>query len=422
MTEHDSKPDELHKAVKPDPPAARAYDNNWPPFTRRVVALVLSALTLLVLALYAPLFTSILLAVVVVAINLGPSVWLARRTRLTYGQSVGVSYLVYLVLAITLVLFLLIPALDFLAVLLVDFGRFLDQLASSLREHLTSINPGTEQMLLTYVLDVLTRVAAVFDTTVNVLLVDLVALVLGGVAATVGSLLNLLLQTLFIHILALFMLLELPSIVRWIIHTFDQQSRREYTILAQRMVRVIGNYLRSAGLSILISAIAASIMLLVLGVPNAVLVAFLASLFIMIPVIGGYMGGFLVLLSAAIGGTTLLNLDSALMEGIATWIIYTLLQGIFISNFIEPRLYSDALSIPVIVILPTLVLAGASLGLLGMLLVVPLLGFSKEALTYVFRKLKGGDPYPDEPPDIVRLEQFLAAIGVPGGHEVEQSI
>lgn len=392
-------------------PTGELYGNEWSRFTRRVIALVLAALSLVAIAIYSQLFSSILLAAAVAALNLIPALWLTRKTRLGYSQSVGVTYLIYLVIGITLVLLLLIPAFELLAVFLQDLGEFADQLGDSLRERDTVSDSGIEHTLLTLTLDVLDRIESLFDTTTEAVLTRVLVFAVGGIASTLNSALNLILEALFIHILALFILLELPSIADWIVRSFDQHTRREFTILGQRMVQVVGNYLRSASLSILISAVAASLMLLILGVPHAIFIAFLASVFIMIPVIGGYMGGFLVMLGAAIGGSTLLNFEPQLLDGLATWAIYTVLQGFFISNFVEPRLYSKALAISIVILLPTLVMAGAALGLFGMLLVVPTLGFIKEALTYLLRKLKGGDPYPDEPPSVELVDRFLLATG-----------
>jgi hypothetical protein len=52
--------------------------------------------------------------------------------------------------------------------------------------------------------------------------------------------------------------------------------------------------------------------------------------------------------------------------------------------------------LPVIVIVPAVIVAGALGGALRMILIGPILGFAQELAQYVPKKIRGGDPYPGE--------------------------
>jgi hypothetical protein len=69
---------------------------------------------------------------------------------------------------------------------------------------------------------------------------------------------------------------------------------------------------------------------------------------------------------------------------------------IIVWNVIYPELAGAAVSVPISIILPGVIVGGAVGGMLGTFLSAPLLGIAQEIAGYTLKKIRGGDPYPDE--------------------------
>jgi predicted PurR-regulated permease PerM len=57
------------------------------------------------------------------------------------------------------------------------------------------------------------------------------------------------------------------------------------------------------------------------------------------------------------------------------------------------KIVGNAVSLPVIVIVPGVITAAAVAGPLGTVIVVPILGFAVEMVGHILSKVRGGDPY-----------------------------
>jgi predicted PurR-regulated permease PerM len=65
---------------------------------------------------------------------------------------------------------------------------------------------------------------------------------------------------------------------------------------------------------------------------------------------------------------------------------------------IFPRLAGKAVHLPVFFVILGLVVAAVLWGVMGVILVIPLLGTVREVLSYVLRKINRQEPYPGEEP------------------------
>jgi len=75
-----------------------------------------------------------------------------------------------------------------------------------------------------------------------------------------------------------------------------------------------------------------------------------------------------------------------------------LLINQFVRLVIFPRLAGKSTHLPVFFVILGLVVAGVLWGVIGLILVIPLLGTVLEVLSYVLRKINRQDPYPGEQP------------------------
>ena len=65
---------------------------------------------------------------------------------------------------------------------------------------------------------------------------------------------------------------------------------------------------------------------------------------------------------------------------------------------IFPRLAGNAIRLPIFFVILGLVVAAVLWGVIGLILVLPLMGSVREGLNYVLRKINRQDPYPGEQP------------------------
>jgi predicted PurR-regulated permease PerM len=65
---------------------------------------------------------------------------------------------------------------------------------------------------------------------------------------------------------------------------------------------------------------------------------------------------------------------------------------------IFPRLAGNAIRLPIFFVILGLVVAAVLWGVIGLILVLPLMGTVREGLNYVLRKINRQDPYPGEQP------------------------
>ncbi len=387
-------------------------ETTWSIWTRRMVSLFLFLALIIALILTGPFLTSILLAGLLSLMLLLPIRLLVGTLRLPYGLATILVLLLYVGVVAILFYLLFVPVGTVLGTLLINLQALLMGFVSFLRQY-TPVQgwiidaSGNQVINLNFLLDPLSRLVR-----------GETALPLGQItprafqflSGAAGSLGGILVNFVFIHLLAVYALFELPAGFRWWTQTLPPGTRREYAILFQRSGQVLGGYGRGIVLNTMISGTVAAILLLLFGVDGAISTALLATVFLLIPVIGGYIAGLLIFLAAFFTATNVFDL-SPLLFALMVYLVYTVVQGGVIANFVEPWIYGSAVSIPITVILIGLAVAGLYAGFLGMVLTVPILGVLREVLTFVGHKLRGDDPYPNEPEPAYVTQSFLLDVG-----------
>jgi len=110
--------------------------------------------------------------------------------------------------------------------------------------------------------------------------------------------------------------------------------------------------------------------LLIVGVENAIVIAFLCALFNIIPYVGPLMGGVLMITL-----TMTSNLDADFSTVIlpkAGWVFLGLAVGQLVDNFVsQPRIFSQSVKSHPLEIFLVIIIAGLLLGIVGMIVAVP---------------------------------------------------
>jgi len=150
----------------------------------------------------------------------------------------------------------------------------------------------------------------------------------------------------------------------------EKRINRSIKYLSQ-INKVLFTFIASKGLDSIINFISATAILLIFGVPYALLLGLIAGVFNFIPYIGSIISAFIISILTLI--TCDLNTAAYVMLCL---LIFHQLDG----NFIEPRIMKSSFKISPILVIIAVVIGGAYMGIVGMFLAVPIAVIIKQIL------------------------------------------
>jgi len=165
-----------------------------------------------------------------------------------------------------------------------------------------------------------------------------------------------------ILILSMFMVGGGP---RWI-NSFVEAQRPEHSeqieTTLRRIANTVGNYVGGALLQATIAALAAFILLTILGAPFAGPLALIVFFFDLIPVIGATIGSFLV-------GIVMAFVNFPV--GLIVWIVFAIVYQQIENYLIQPQIQKRATEIEPFVVLVAVLCGSTLFGVVGALLAIP---------------------------------------------------
>lgn len=185
--------------------------------------------------------------------------------------------------------------------------------------------------------------------------------IFGGVVGFGSTVANGLFGTLIVLVLSLYFLAALPAMKKWGYRLAPRSRRVRVEALSEEITGSVGNYVIGQACVALLNATFAFIVMSIVGVPFAVLLAFVVALLAFIPLVGGMIAGVLVTLIALTAGW-----QTALVYGIC---YFAYLQ--FEAYFISPRIMQKAVAVPGAVAVISVIAGGSLLGVLGALIAIP---------------------------------------------------
>ena len=150
-----------------------------------------------------------------------------------------------------------------------------------------------------------------------------------------------------------------------------EKNRERINKYLSQVNKVLFTFIASKGLDSIINFIAATTVLLIFGVPYALLLGLIAAVFNCIPYIGSIISAFIISIIALIAT----DLSTAVYVMLAL-LIFNQLDG----NYIEPRIMKSSLKISPILVIIAVVIGGAYMGIVGMFLAVPVAVIIKQIL------------------------------------------
>jgi predicted PurR-regulated permease PerM len=185
--------------------------------------------------------------------------------------------------------------------------------------------------------------------------------IFGGVVGFGSTVANGLFGTLIVLVLSLYFLAALPAMKRWGYRLAPRSRRPRVQALSEEITRSVGNYVIGQACVALLNATFAFVVMSILGIPFAVLLAFVVALLAFIPLVGGVIAAVVVLLVS-------------LTEGWQTAAIYAVCYFAYLqfeAYFISPRIMQKAVAVPGAVAVISVIAGGSLLGVLGALIAIP---------------------------------------------------
>jgi predicted PurR-regulated permease PerM len=169
--------------------------------------------------------------------------------------------------------------------------------------------------------------------------------------------------------------------------------RGEIEELYKRIRRVWIAYLRGQIVLMMVVGIVFTVAWLIIGIPGALVLGVLAGLFTLVPDVGPFVAAALAAGVALLEGSTWIPLSNLWVAAIVV-IVYLVLIGLK-NFFIRPIIMGRSVHMNEGVVFIAIIIATVLEGILGALLVVPLLASVVIIVGYVQRKILGLPPFED---------------------------
>jgi predicted PurR-regulated permease PerM len=313
---------------------------------RTVVVVVVVALTLYVIyVLRTPLSWLVIAAFIAIAMS-GPVNLFQRKMR--RGFAIALAYLILILIPAGLGV-LLVPSL---------VGQAED-LAGDVPEYAQDVTDFVNNN------DTLRDINEKYDITgeienaaANIQIGDA-----AGILSDIGvGLVNSIFAGVTILILSIFMVGGGQRWIQSFLRTQPPDRAERMRTAFEHMGRTIGNYVGGALLQATIAAVAAFVVLKILGAPFAGPLALIIFFFDLIPVVGAT-------IAAVIVGIVMLFVNFP--TGLIIWIIYAIVYQQFENYVIQPRIQARATEIEPFIILVAVLFGSTLFGVIGAILAIP---------------------------------------------------
>ncbi len=322
-----------------------------------------------------------LILAVILAYVLSPFVnTLHTRFRIPRGLAIFLSYLL-VILIITAILMVIIPLLiNQLGGLTTNIEGLLSQAARFFDEDLTIAGFVINGQAL------LSRIIAALESAVEP--------VLGGTIDVVTTVLELIVWIVFILVISVYLIKDSQSLRKWFSRLIPPVYRSDADRLINEINTIWSSFFRGQLiLSILVTGII-SIEGLIIGMPFALVMGFIAGLMEFLPSVGHGIWLVLALLVGFFGGSTWLPLPNW-----AFAILILILHIIFTQfdlNYLIPRIIGRSVHLPPLVVILGIVAGASLMGVLGVVLAAPSIASLRVLLRYAYAQIFDLEPFGEE--------------------------
>lgn len=216
---------------------------------------------------------------------------------------------------------------------------------------------------------------------------------------------------------AYYFLSEWPRLREHFILSFPLDYRPEVEELYRRVRGVWLNYLRGQILLMIIVGVGFSIAWTILGLPGALVLGIVAGFLTLIPDVGPLLAAIIAAAVALLEGSSWITLPNL---GVALVVVAVYLVLIGVKNFwLRPLIMGRSVHMPEPLVFIFIVLATVLSGILGALLVIPVVASLAVIFDYLRRRVLGMPPFPEPAPE-EKLESGRPAPGSRAGRKREK--
>ena len=320
--------------------------------TRVVLRIVLTVLVVigtiaLIWVLWQPITWIIIAAFVAVALA-GPVNLLARF--MPRSLAITVVYIAVLLIPIGISAAVLPPIVDQGVNFVNDLPAYSDDLQNEVQK-----NPDLAKLNHDFGLtNELNRVAQDAPTKI-------------GEAATIirdfgSGLVSSLFAGLTIYILSIFMVARGRSWIDGLLSLRTGRESKAASVALDRIANAVGNYIAGAAVQATIAGVCAFIVLTILGVPFAGALAVLYALFDLIPLVGAFIAGAIILI---------VTLFSDFPTASIIWFVYATAYQSFENYVVQPQIHKRAVALEPFIVIVSVLFGATLFGVIGALLAIP---------------------------------------------------
>jgi predicted PurR-regulated permease PerM len=184
---------------------------------------------------------------------------------------------------------------------------------------------------------------------------------LGGLVQVGLSIFNGFFAGLVIVVLSIYFMASLESFKNWLYKMISKTKRPQFVTISEQIFNSVGRYVMGQISIALINAALAFIMMTIVGIPFSLLLAFVAFMLALIPLVGSVSAAILISLVA-------LSLSPVhALISVIYWLIYMQVE----SYVVSPRIMQRAVDVPGAVVVVGALVGGTLLGVLGALIAIP---------------------------------------------------
>ena len=183
-----------------------------------------------------------------------------------------------------------------------------------------------------------------------------------GLAGTVA---NAVFETITVLFLTLFLLLELPTIGKSIVSLLPPEQADTAIRMQGEISSTVARYVATNIAVSVFAGLVTWISLEILGVPFALVLALLMGMFDLLPLIGALLGGTIVVLVATV--------TTGLTAGIIMIVVLVVYQQTE-NHLVQPIVMRRSVAVSPLIVIVSVLIGAALLGILGALLAIPVAG------------------------------------------------
>jgi predicted PurR-regulated permease PerM len=219
---------------------------------------------------------------------------------------------------------------------------------------------------------------------------------LNTVLGTIGAIFSFAISLFMLPFFMFYIMYDPESIKKGLLRLLPKSVRADACEMGGFSSTLLNKYIRT---QVMLSVVIFSIMLvgfLLMGMPNAFALAFIAGVLELIPIFGPIIAWLISFIVAVP-----LGIDMVLWVSVLSLIVQQL-EG----NYLTPKIQGETVNFPAWVVMLIIVVFGGLFGLVGMVIGLPLVAVFKESIHYIHLRLVDPKVTPNSAAKKVKTEPF----------------